>query len=169
MVLFSAYSNVNQLLCIHDGSSVGEESAGDPGLIPGLGRSTGEGIGYPLQYSGLENSMDCIVHGVAKSRTRLSDFHFHTFVASLPPPSYPSGSSQSTELSSRAIRQLPACCLTHGSVARQPYSLSHLLLPRCPVSTSQFSPSASLFLPCKQVRQYHFSRFRIFSLIHDIC
>ena len=51
MLLVSAYSNVNQLLCIHDGSSVGEESAGDPGLIPGLGRSTGEGIGYPLQYS----------------------------------------------------------------------------------------------------------------------
>ena len=40
------------------------------------GRSTGEGIGYPLEYSGLENSMDCIVHGVAKSRTRLTDFHF---------------------------------------------------------------------------------------------
>ena len=82
-------------------------------MIPGSGRSTGEGIGYPvqyswaslvaqlvknppamqetwvrslgweegngysLQYSGLENSMDCIVHRVAKSRTRLSDFHFH--------------------------------------------------------------------------------------------
>ena len=37
--------------------------------------SPGEGNGYPLQYSGLENSMDCIVHGVAESRTRLSDFH----------------------------------------------------------------------------------------------
>ena len=47
-------------------------------LIPGLRRSAGEGIGYPLQYSGLENSRDCIVHGVAKSRTRLSDFCFHT-------------------------------------------------------------------------------------------
>ena len=45
-------------------------------LIPGLGRSPGEGKGYSLQYSGLENSMDCTVHGVAKSRTRLSDFHF---------------------------------------------------------------------------------------------
>ena len=52
-------------------------NAGDLGLIPGLGRRPGEGKGYPLQYSGLENSMDCIVHGVAKSRTRLSDFHFH--------------------------------------------------------------------------------------------
>ena len=41
----------------------------DLGLIPGLGRSPGEGKGYPLQYSGLENSMDCIVHGVTKSRT----------------------------------------------------------------------------------------------------
>ena len=45
----------------------------------GLGRSPGERNGYPLQYSGLENSMDCIVHGVAKSGTRLSDFHFHQF------------------------------------------------------------------------------------------
>ena len=47
-------------------------------MIPGLGRSPGQENGYPLQYSGLENSMDCIVHGVAKSWTRLSDFHFHT-------------------------------------------------------------------------------------------
>ena len=47
--------------------------SGDLGSIPGLGRSSGEGKGYPLQYSGLENSMDCIVHGVAKSWTRLSD------------------------------------------------------------------------------------------------
>ena len=44
--------------------------------IPGSGRSPGEGKGYPLPYSGLENSMDWIVHGVAKSRIRLSDFHF---------------------------------------------------------------------------------------------
>ena len=41
--------------------------------------SPGEGKGYPLQYSSLENSMDCIVHGVAKSQTWLSDFHFHFF------------------------------------------------------------------------------------------
>ena len=53
-------------------SSVVKESAydaGDPGWIPGSGRSAGEGIGYPLQYSGLENSVDCIVYRVAKSRT----------------------------------------------------------------------------------------------------
>ena len=64
------------------GSSAGKEStsnAGDPGLIPGLGRSPGEGNGYPLQYSGLENSMDYIVRGVAKSRTQLSDFYFSSF------------------------------------------------------------------------------------------
>ena len=54
-------------------------NAGDMGLISGLGRSPGEGKGYPLQYSGLENSMDCIVHGVAKNQTQLSDFHFHFF------------------------------------------------------------------------------------------
>ena len=47
-------------------------------LPPGLGRSPGEGKGYLLQYSVLENSMDSVVHGVAKSRTRLSDFHFHS-------------------------------------------------------------------------------------------
>ena len=60
------------------GGSAGKESTcnvGDLGLIPGLGRSPGEGNGYPLQYSGQENSMDCIVHGIAKSRTRLSNFH----------------------------------------------------------------------------------------------
>ena len=59
--------------------SVGKESAcntGDLGLIPGLGRSPGEGKDCPLQYSGLENSMDYIVHGVAKSQTWLSNFHF---------------------------------------------------------------------------------------------
>ena len=52
--------------------SAGKEStcnAGDLGSIPGLGRALGEGKGYPLQYSGLENSMDFIVHGVAKSQT----------------------------------------------------------------------------------------------------
>ena len=60
--------------------SAGKESAcnaEDLGLIAGLGRSPGEGKGYPLRYSGLENSMDCIVHGVTKSRSQLSDFHFH--------------------------------------------------------------------------------------------
>ena len=63
------------------GGSDGKESAhkaGDLGLIPGLERSSGEGKGYPLQYSGLENSMGCIVHGVPKSWTELCDFHFHT-------------------------------------------------------------------------------------------
>ena len=47
---------------------------------PGLGRSPGEGIGYTLQCSGLENSMDSIVHGVTKSRTLLDDFHFHSIL-----------------------------------------------------------------------------------------
>ena len=50
---------------------------GDLGSILGLGRSPGEEKGYPLQFSGLENSIDCIVLGVTKSQTRLSDFHFH--------------------------------------------------------------------------------------------
>ena len=49
---------------------------GNLGSASGLGRSPGEGKGYPLQHSGLENSMDFIVNGVAKSQTRLSEFHF---------------------------------------------------------------------------------------------
>ena len=66
-----------KLLCFPSGSA-GKESAcnvGDLGSIPELGRSPGEGNSYPLRYSGLENSVDCIVHEVAKSRTGLSDFH----------------------------------------------------------------------------------------------
>ena len=56
-------------------------NVGDLGLIPMLGRSPGEVIGYPLQYSGLENPMDggawgATIHGVTKSQTRLGDFHF---------------------------------------------------------------------------------------------
>ena len=66
--------------------SAGKESAcnvEDLGLIPGLGRSPGEGKGYPLQYSGLENSMDCIFHEVTMSRTRLSNLHFHIIICSV--------------------------------------------------------------------------------------
>ena len=64
------------------GGSAGKEytcKAGDLGWIPGLGRSLGEGKGYSFQYFGLENSTDCIVHGVTKTRTRLSNFHFTVY------------------------------------------------------------------------------------------
>ena len=80
------HTNFVLIWCPYPDSSVGKESAcsaGDPGMIPDSGRSPEEGIGYPLQYSGLENSMDCIVHGVAKSPTRLSDFHFTIHVIPL--------------------------------------------------------------------------------------
>ena len=81
--------------------SAGKKSScyeGELGSVPGLGRSPGEEKGYPLQYSGLENSMDCIVHGVAKSRTQPSNFHFTHPWTSLPPPtpSHPFRLSQST-------------------------------------------------------------------------
>ena len=61
-----------QLLMGFPCGSAGKESAcnaGHLGLIPGLGRYPGDGNGYQLQYSGLENSLDCMVHGVAKSWT----------------------------------------------------------------------------------------------------
>ena len=57
---------------------------GDLGLIPGLGQCPGEGKGYPLQYSDLENSMDYAVHGVSKSQTQLSDFHFMLYLLCYP-------------------------------------------------------------------------------------
>ena len=74
---FSGGSNTKESAC----------KVGDLGSIPGLGRSPGEGNSYPLQYSGLENSMD-YVHGVAKNQTQLSDFHFaslHSEPPGMPP------------------------------------------------------------------------------------
>ena len=66
-------------------------NAGDLGSISGSGGSPGEGNSYPLQCSGLENSMDCRVHGVTKSQTWLSDFHFTSCpsVGNLPCPDSP--------------------------------------------------------------------------------
>ena len=74
------WSSFKASLGFHCGSA-GKESicnARDLRSIPGLERSPGERKGYPLQYSGLENFMSCIVHGVAKSQTRLSNFHFQS-------------------------------------------------------------------------------------------
>ena len=74
-ISFSALSLRESFPC----GSTGKDSAhnvGDLGLIPDLGRYLGERKGYLLQYSGLESSMDCITHGVAKSQRLLSDFHF---------------------------------------------------------------------------------------------
>ena len=82
-------------------------------MIPGLGRSPGEGKGYPLQYSGLENSMDYAVHGIAKTWTQLSDFHFtslYTFPANVTPE--------------------PFCSLTHKHTANA--LGAYLLLIRMP-------------------------------------
>ena len=92
-LLASAYSTnnpINQCTCIEcifDGSD-GKASiynAGDLGSVPGLGRSPGEGNGNPLQYYCLEKPTDigalqATVHGVVKSRTRLSDFTFFLFI-----------------------------------------------------------------------------------------
>ena len=73
------FNMLSRLVIGFPDNSVGKESAcneGDPGSVSGLGRSSGERKGYSLQYSGLENSMDCIGHGVTKSRTQLRDLHF---------------------------------------------------------------------------------------------
>ena len=95
--------------------SAGKESAcnaGDLGSILGLGRPPEEGKGYPLQYPGLEKSVDCTVHGVTKSRTRLGDFHFHL------------------------INHTPTIQFSHSVVSNslQPHGLQHARLP-CPSPT----------------------------------
>ena len=82
IIFNSKYYNL-KIIIDFPGGSDGKASvynAGDLGLIPGLGRSAGEGNGNPLQYSCLENPIDrgawwATVHGVAKSRTQLSDYH----------------------------------------------------------------------------------------------
>ena len=68
-------------LGFHGGSDSKEFACnmGDLGSVPGLGGSPGEGKTYPLKYSGLENAIDCIVHGVTKRQTRLSDSLTHSF------------------------------------------------------------------------------------------
>ena len=79
----------------------GKESASnaaDLGSIPGLRKSPGEGKGYLLPYSGLENSMDYTAHGAAKSRTQLSNFHIHV---------------ESHRYISEALR-IPSCGIYHS-------------------------------------------------------
>ena len=75
-VIFVKIHRTSQALLVAQLLKKSTFPAGDLGSIPGLGRSRGEENSYPFQYSGLENSMHCIVHGVAKSWTRLSNFHF---------------------------------------------------------------------------------------------
>ena len=118
------------------GGSGGKASvynAGDPGSIPGSGRSPGEGNGNPLQYSCLENPMDraawsATVHGVAKSRTRLSDFPF-TFRHSTP-----SGFTGETCSWMEGMTDTPAQMDVEDDLATAPCPASNTLLggPRRP-------------------------------------
>ena len=71
--------------------STGKESAcnaGDLGLIPGLGSSAGEGKGLPLQHCGVENSMDCIIHGATKGQTHMSQLSLSSLAQALCPKSW---------------------------------------------------------------------------------
>ena len=88
----------------------------------GLGRSPGAGKGYPLQYSGLENSIDCIVHGVEKSQTRVSNFHFHRTISSV---------------------QF-SCSLVSDSL--RPHEPQHAR-PPCPSTTPRVYPNSCLLSP----------------------
>ena len=81
LFLCMKHRGVTYVMTGFSGGSDGKESAcnaRDLGSIPGLGKSPGEGRDCLLQYSGLENSMDCIVHGVSKSWAWLRNFRFHS-------------------------------------------------------------------------------------------
>ena len=84
-------------------------------MIPGLGRSPGEGKGYSLQYSGLENSMDCIVYGVTKSQRQLGNFHFqshtHTHIFTYIHMGFPGGT---------VVKNLPASAGDAGDLGSVP-------------------------------------------------
>ena len=125
-------------------SSAGKESAcsaGDLGSIPGLGRSPGEGKGYPLQYSRLENSMDCMVHGVAKSRIRLSDFHFHFHFEDRERGPLDSGSWEVPQFT--ANRQFTAVSSLHQNRDISPMCTRNWLLPTVWMRLNKISPKAS--------------------------
>ena len=144
------------------GGSAGEESpcnSADLGSIPGLRRSPGEGNGYPYYYSGLENFMDCIVHGVTKSRTRLSNFHFTWIFWPCPmwlwqfsrdfygggsdlsmgtPPRLNTFLASWFKLVSVCWSSILRCCLSHGSRVRHPHCRPRLVsLRSASAGTSQ--------------------------------
>ena len=101
-------------------------SAGDTGSILGSGRFPGEGNGYLLQYSCLENPMDrgawwATVHGVAKSQTQLSDFHFHMFTAGF----FTVGKPKSIQPSPASWPRIPSAGKAFSS-SFQPWNPTHL-------------------------------------------
>ena len=117
-------------------SSASKESAcraGDPGSIPGSGRSPGEGNSYPLQYSGLENPMDCVVHGAAKSQTRLSDLGF--------PAGFPGGSdSKESTCKAGDLSSIPGLGQSLGGGHGSPLQYSCLENPQGQGSLAGCSP-----------------------------
>ena len=138
---FNLQLGFNGLPC----GSAGKESAcnaGDLCSIPGLGRSPGEGKGYPLQYSGLENSLNCIVHRVSKSWGQLSNSHFTSLHwGSIRDPIMPQNSGPSCHFKDPDTQD-----------SQMPWGQMHLLYsnstcpnsPECPTPTA--FPSTPLFI-----------------------
>ena len=125
-------------------SSVGKESAcnvGDLGSIPGLGKSPVEGKGYPLQYSGLENSMDYIVHGVTKNRTQQTDFHYHFHFEDGKRGPLDSGSWEVPQFT--ASRQFTAVSSLHQNRDISPICIRNWLLPTVWMRLNKISPKVS--------------------------
>ena len=140
---------------------------GDLGSIPGLGRSPEEGKGYPLQYSGLESSMDCInSQWVTKSWTRLSDFHFSSQIRSVQfISSVVSDSLRPMNHSMPGLpvhHQLPEYTQTHVHRVSDAIQPSHpgsspLLLPPIPPSIKVFSNESTLCMRWPKYWSFSFS------------
>ena len=128
--MFSCILNIKIFKYFLYGSS-GKESACNAEHL-GWEDTPGEGKGYPLQYSGLENSMDCIVHGVAKSWTQLSNFHFQE---SYEDPNFSTSLSNGQNFSLlenyravvlKAVNFLSLCCNCLGDLGQEPLFPWHL-------------------------------------------
>ena len=132
-------------------------NVGDLGSIPGLGRSSGEGNSYPLQYSGLENSMDCIVHGVTNSQTQLSNFHREAWRAAVQwvAKSWTRPSDRTT-----AIYEVDFCTRKipeHGNKnILQSLNFKHKVLLRKKKKCAEIKISESTFILWMQILMYRY-------------
>ena len=132
--------------CSLCGSAVKESACNvrDLGSIPGLGGSPGEGKGYPPKYSGLENSMDCVVHGVGKSWTWLSLFTLESIFLSLLAPWEIQRDGHSLYIMDQELRI--ACSGLHQALGNgwrwelagvgYSWARAHPQEPQCPLTSS---------------------------------
>ena len=152
-LLFVSNRLCNLLIHSFPNGSAGKESvcnAGDLGSIPGLGRSPGEGKGYSLQYSSLENCMDCIVHGVTKSQTRLRNSLSPLLTFTLYVHTHWNPSSRGKESLSAGLTDIPQTTERYPGQSRHRIHVHRLLhVESSPVSISSLSAWHAAYVDLK--------------------